>query len=254
MFNKIHNILKQKNILTHHNSGILIAKAADNLEGISLARGIVDEVVDKKTFVLLSGGRTPKELYKSLATEEALQPGAVGMVDERYGEKFHVDSNEKMIEASGLLRYLSLRHIPFYPILAKGETREEIADDYNSILRELQSVYQTSIGILGIGLDGHTAGIPSLSSKVKVQKSKLFSGTNLVTEYHDVGGKYGERVTMTFLGLSHLDLFLVLVFGDDKKEALDLVFSEGSEEEVPGRFYRRPEIAKKTLIITDQPL
>jgi len=37
----------------------------------------------------LSGGSTPKELYKRFATAEQITPGAVGMVDERYGEKFH---------------------------------------------------------------------------------------------------------------------------------------------------------------------
>ena len=49
-----------------------------------------------------------------------------------------------------------------------------------------------------------------------------------------------------------LDFLLVLVFGKDKREALRLVFKDGSEDDIPGRFYKRPEIAKKTLIITDQ--
>ena len=37
------------------------------------------------------------------------------------------------------------------------------------------------------------------------------------------------------------------VFGEDKKDALQKVFQEGSEEEIPGRFFKRPEIAKRTL-------
>ena len=63
---------------------------------------------------------------------------------------------------------------------------------------------------------------------------------------------FKERITMTFLGLSMLDVFIVLVFGEDKKDALEKVFTEGPEEEVPGRFFKRPEIAKRTLLITDQ--
>jgi hypothetical protein len=30
------------------------------------------------------------------------------------------------------------------------------------------------------------------------------------------------------------------------------MFTEGREEEIPARFFKRPEIAKKTLLITDQ--
>jgi len=65
---------------------------------------------------------------------------------------------------------------------------------------------------------------------------------------------FKERITMTFLGLSMLDILIVLVFGNEKQNALKLLFSEGSEEEIPSRFYQRPDIAKKTLLITDQQL
>jgi len=253
MLTKIQQILRDKNSFSHRNEGILIANVASAGDGVILATDMLTAVIDKKTLLLLSGGRTPKELYEALAATEKLEPGAVGLVDERYGEKFHENSNEKMIQDTGLLRYFSARDIPFYPILATGETREETADDYDLMLRELQTVYQKNVGILGIGLDGHTAGLPAQNEKRKSQIAKVYDEKyKLVTEYNDESGKYGKRVTMTFLGLSYLDLLLVLVFGDDKKAALDLVFSDGSEEEVPGRFYKRPEIAKKTLLITDQ--
>jgi 6-phosphogluconolactonase/glucosamine-6-phosphate isomerase/deaminase len=74
----------------------------------------------------------------------------------------------------------------------------------------------------------------------------------MVSSYSDLQGNFKERVSMTFLGLSMIDLFIVLVFGEVKKEALEKVFSDGSEEDVPGRFFKRPEIARRTLLITDQ--
>jgi 6-phosphogluconolactonase/glucosamine-6-phosphate isomerase/deaminase len=42
------------------------------------------------------------------------------------------------------------------------------------------------------------------------------------------------------------------VFGEDKQRALDGLFEEGAEEEIPARFFKRHEIAEKTLFITDQ--
>lgn len=57
---------------------------------------------------------------------------------------------------------------------------------------------------------------------------------------------------MNYKGLAMLDLLIVLVFGDDKKEALENMMRDGSEREIPARFFKRPEIAQKTVVITDQ--
>jgi 6-phosphogluconolactonase/glucosamine-6-phosphate isomerase/deaminase len=57
---------------------------------------------------------------------------------------------------------------------------------------------------------------------------------------------------MTFLGLSMLDLYILFVFGEAKKGALKKMFTNGSEEDLPARFFKRAEVAKKTVLITDQ--
>lgn len=252
MVEQIRQLLQEKNILSHFNQGILVASVSDTSEGIDLAKTILAGIIDKHMLLLLSGGRTPKDLYTSLAKEEAIIPGAVGMIDERFGLKFHENSNELMIRNTGFLRYLEMRDIPFYSILEQKKSISETATAYDDQLREFFSKYHKTIGILGIGIDGHTAGIPALDATFRSQHESLYSGTDVVSGYTDETGKYGERITMTFLGLAHLDLFLVLVFGVDKKSALDEVFSEGPEEVIPGRFFKQPSIAKRTLIITDQ--
>jgi 6-phosphogluconolactonase/glucosamine-6-phosphate isomerase/deaminase len=141
--------------------------------------------------------------------------------------------------------------IPFYPVLAEKRTREKTAEAYERDIAEVMAHYQKRIALLGIGLDGHTAGLPVGNAKFKLQNSKVY-GEYLVVDYKDSSGIYGERVTMTFAALAHLDLLIVLVFGADKQKALELVFSEGTDADIPGRFYKRPDIAKKTLFITDQ--
>lgn len=127
-------------------------------------------------------------------------------------------------------------------------------------LRYLFAGFPNRVATLGIGLDGHTAGIAGNrknSTELSVQDfhNRMFDDDQknmLASSYSDLHGMFKERVSMTFLGLSMIDIFIVLVFGEDKKEALEKVFSEGSEEEVPGRFFKRPEIARRTLLITDQ--
>ncbi len=252
MIDTITNIIQEKNILSHTNEGITICAVGNQNEGISLAKAFLTTVVDPKTMVYLSGGKTPRGLYEQFAREETFMAGAVGMVDERYGEKFHATSNETMFRDAGLIRYLEIRDIPFYPILGVDKTREETADAYDTAIRSLNLVFQKSIAFLGIGADGHTAGIAGNRADFTNPLFDFSQKSLLVSEFNDPAGMFKERVTMTFLALEMMDLLIVLVLGDDKKEALEKMFEKGSIEEIPARFYTNPEIAEKTVIITDQ--
>ncbi len=251
---EISTFLTQNNIRYHQNAGITICTVTDPQAGTALAKQLVYEIVDKKTSLYLSGGSL-KILYEQLAKEEKVTPGAVGLVDERYGEKFHLNSNEVMIKHTGFLRYLQVLDIPFYPIL-QGVGREETAEAYDNRVRELNSTFPKSVAILGIGPDGHTS---SVAPNRKDFKNPMFDQSQkhlFVSEFNDPKSAYGERVGMTFLGLSMLDVLIVVVFGHGKKEALNAMFDPPangrSEEDIPARFFKRPEIAKKTLLITDQ--
>jgi 6-phosphogluconolactonase/glucosamine-6-phosphate isomerase/deaminase len=250
MFETIELELKKLNIRSHKNRGITVCNVDSSKSGVDLAASLLYELVDRRAVLYLSGGSTPKTLYEKLSKEEVITPGAVGQIDERYGDPFHSRSNQLMIRETGFIRYLEILDIPFYPIL-EGKPREETADDYDQKFRELNAVFQKNIAILGVGSDGHTAGLPAQSHKSPVLDLKQ-DKFKLVTEYNDKKGVYKERVTMTFLGLEMQDVLLLLVFGDDKKEALEMMFEDGNEHEIPSRFYKRSDIAKKTLLITDQ--
>lgn len=259
-------LLTAKRIFSHDNKGVLVCSVKNPDEGTVLAKEIFYQTVDKKTLFYLSGGHTPQALYEQLAKEEIIIPGAVGLSDERYGLPMHEKSNERMIAESGLVRYFSFLDIPYYSIL-KGLPIQETAERYDELIRSLQTIYRKTVGIFGIGVDGHTAGI---APNRKDFKNPLFGDTllrfhpdhelkgegnqdySLFGWFNDDKGSLKERVTMTFLGISMLDFLVILVFGDNKKEALNLMFESGSEEDVPARFYLRSDIAKKTILITDQ--
>lgn len=254
MLDNIQKHLTNTNRINYRNEGILICPVIDSHTGVELALSLLSQIVGKKTVLYLSGGRTPKSLYEKITKEEQLIPGAVGIVDERYGEKFHKNSNEKMIRETGLLRYLEIRDVPFYPILQPELSHEETAAAYDQQLRKLNNTFPQSVAIMGIGADGHTSGI---APNRKDFTNPMFESSRnhlFVSEFDDPDSFYGERVGMTFLGLSMQDVLLVLVFGEDKKDALQRMFTDGSEEDIPSRFYKRADIAPKTLIITDQTI
>lgn len=229
---------------------ISVVTVGNQKEGLILANNILQKIIDSKTILFLSGGRTPKDLYISLAKEKKITPSAVALIDERYGEKFHENSNEKMIQDSGFISYLGGKNIRVFPIL-EGKDINQTAKDYDEEVRYFLHGFPKSVAILGIGLDGHTAGLPA-NPRLWQAGIAENSKSKLVVAYDDSEGFYKKRITMTFSGLSLLSILIVLVFGEDKKEALSKLFMQGSEEEIPGRFFKRKDIAPKTLFITDQ--
>lgn len=225
-------------------------------KGIALAKQKIYELCDKKTVLFLSGGNTPKSLYQQLTREKILDTGTVAMVDERYGHPSHPDSNERMIKETGLLDYFNEKKILFYSILKNGMHRDLNSKYYDEAVRFLFFHFRNSVGILGLGKDGHTAGIAPNRSDFKNPIFDEERAGLLVSDFKDPKileeGGFGERITLTFKGLSHFNNFIILAFGNDKKEALQKMFTQGPLEEIPGRFYLNPDIARKTILITDQ--
>jgi 6-phosphogluconolactonase len=225
-----------------------IIKVKNPQEGVEVCKRLLYEIVSKNSVLFLSGGSTPKALYETLAKEKKLNVGAIAMVDERFGEKLHENSNEKMIKDTGLIQYLAKQNIRFYPILA-NKIFAETAKDYDETIRYLFNYFPKSIAILGVGIDGHTAGLPAGMTNDQYQMSNK---TNLVTSFNNFPAAQKERITLTFLGLAKFDQLIVLVFGEDKKKALDLMFKNGSIAQIPSRFLTQKQISDKVILVTDQ--
>lgn len=228
-----------------------IVVISDFQKAIEKAKEILYSKVDRKTVLFLSGGSTPKSLYASLTKDAIIHPAAVGMIDERFGKKFHEKSNEAMIQETGFLDYLKKRDIPFYPIIKRSNSRKKTAGNYDKTTRDLFFHFPKSIAIMGIGIDGHTS---SLAPNRKDFTNPMFAEGKqqlFVGEFNDTKSEYKERIGMTFAGISLIDYFIVFVFGKEKKKALQKMFEVGPLEEVPGRFFVQ-QAFDKTVIITDQ--
>jgi 6-phosphogluconolactonase len=235
---------------------ILIVEAATAQKANEIVAEILNKYSDMKTSLFLSGGSTPKKLYELFADKKTLKAGAVGQVDERYGEKLHRNSNELMIKNTGLLDYFDSQNVRFYPILT-DKTIEDASKDYDESLRFIFKYFPKNVAIMGLGGDGHTAGIPAVS---EVSRRMMEDQSSLVSYYE--AEKYGQRITMNFNAISVLDLIIVLVLGQEKREILAQMFKfdpsvdagqgEREIEEFPAKFYLKPEIARKCILITDQ--
>lgn len=128
------------------------------------------------------------------------------LVDERYGDPGHADSNyQKLVDAG-----FESTGIPLTPVLLpNGESLQATAGRYESVLHDLMSQAQCVVIQLGIGADGHTAGV--LPHSIGVDSTKLI-------ESYD--GPDFRRITMTLGALRRVDQAFVFCYGADKATTL----------------------------------
>jgi 6-phosphogluconolactonase/glucosamine-6-phosphate isomerase/deaminase len=243
--------------------GLRVIQTEGEKAGSDMAAEYLYEIADKQTVLFLSGGNTPANLYCRLAKEANLNIGAAAMVDERYGEAGHDKSNEAMIGRSGLTEYFQSNNIPFYAILEKEQDIARSASNYDRRVRSLLLQYAKAVAILGIGEDGHLAGIapnrPDFTDPLfSAERADLLVDYFVDPKEMSAEGVskapfgFGERITMTMRGLSKMDRLIVLAFGEKKKAALSSLFENGPIEQVPARFIKNGFVAGKTILITDQ--
>lgn len=194
-------------------------------------------VADHGRFTIaLSGGSTPRQLYRVLASpphakEVAWDSWHVFWGDERCVPPDHEDSNYRM--ASEVL----LDHVPIPPDHVhrmRGEIApHKAADEYESVLRE---VFQTGLPsfdlvLLGLGEDGHTAS--------------LFPGTDAMQEEHRLAQAnwaphlQAHRLTFTFRLINAARAVAFVATGESKARVLrEVLEPEPGESARPAAMVR----------------
>lgn len=197
-----------------------------------LAEKLLPQLKQQTALLTLSGGSAIEveiDLLKKL--EPVWHNLTICLIDERFGAAGHADSNWTQLRASGLPE-----QIQKYEIL-KNDDFEKTVTGFNNFLSESVSKYDLLIGILGIGTDGHTAGLlpgsPPLKSSVWAAG---FQGPDYV------------RITATPLFLSQLDLTYVYALGEAKWSQLKAFEQDLPAETQPAQVLKR---SKQLTILTD---
>jgi len=216
-----------------------IIRCKDKKEASEKALELLSKAVDKDTLLFLSGGTSPDLLYQLIARDKKLRPGAIALIDERYGLPMHENSNEKMIESTGLVRHLNNEGIPYFKIL-KEDNMDIVAEQYEQTIQKLFKKFPKKLAVMGIGSDGHTAGIkPGLD----------YDHSRWVVAYDDINGPFGKRITLTFEALNEVNEFIIIVFGENKRAILEKMFQEQDIKSLPAAFYAKN--SAKVIILTD---
>jgi len=230
---------------------ISIIKTASLAEGTKKALNLILEN-NKQSVIWLSGGSSPRPLYEKLSKEENFKPAAAALIDERFGEPGHKDSNEKMVRETGLIDALAKNNISFFaPLDSKFlilDSLEQTAKNYEQVVKDLIDDHSQHIMIMGLGPDGHTAGLfPEISPTNKYvigYKTKL-------NEFH-------ERITVTPKTIKTLAykgaILVILAFGDNKKEAIAKMLHHNSQsaEAAGATYHHLINCGCQIHLITDQ--
>src|SRR5262245_26574628 len=180
----------------------------------------------------LSGGNTPRALYKQMAAAPRLPWDRMVFCfgDERNVPPDHPESNARMVQQT-LTEQPFVSQSSVYRI--RGELpAEEAAADYEQTLRTLFPGITTfpsfDLVLLGLGPDGHTASLFPYSPA-------------LAERSHWVAANWVEklrmkRITLTFPVLNAAAEVLFLVVGEDKAWALKEVLRGSAPiSEIPAR-------------------
>ncbi len=162
----------------------------------------------KKVLWLLSGGSNlPASVEVMDNVSAALSKNlTVSLIDERFGEEGHPDSNWTKLLAAGF----DVKQGSLLPILKPGLNFEQTVERFQKILKDGRENNQTVIVQLGIGEDGHVAGILP-DSPAALEKKDLVCGYQ---------SQPFLRLTATFPAIKKADIIYAFAFGSNKQAAL----------------------------------
>ncbi len=183
----------------------------------------------KKVLWLLSGGSgglVCAEVSKRLRAVDKSNL-YVTLTDERYGEVNHKDENMRILYDHGF----SLPGATVYRPLS-GESLSDTVSSFGNWLKGVDQKVDYVFAVLGIGEDGHTAGIKPHSPAV--ESSRLVEGYQ---------GDDFKRITITPRYLRGVNEAVVQAFGESKHIVIQhLLFDNGKIEDFP--MYLIRDIAK----------
>lgn len=180
-----------------------------------LSRRLTQELRENKNVLwLVSGGSNIQSAVKVMAMipVELQMQLTVLLVDERYGEIGHGDSNHQQLLDAGVNPGDAI----FLNVLESGLSLDETIARYKSIAGQAFEEADTVIALMGIGADGHIAGIlPNSHASYESEKYVVGYQADPYT-----------RVTLTFPALRRISAAYVFAYGESKIDALKKLKSE----------------------------
>lgn len=178
-------------------------------------------------------GITVAVRVSQLLSDIALKKLSITLTDERFGPIAHDESNWAQLTKNGF----SMTGATLLPVLS-GANLEHTILNFDQSLARLFQENDYRIGLFGIGIDGHTAGILPGSSAVTAKTLACGYEAEMFT-----------RITMTPRAIAYLDEAIVYAMGHSKKEVLQSMRGDIALDKQPAQALKH---AGKLDIFSDQ--
>ena len=213
--------------------------AGEQIERILFARK------NSPILLLLSGGSAFKVL-DYVSTDALGGNVTVSMIDDRYSENQEVNNFSQLLKHDFTKKCTDAGCYIFGTQVNVRETMAEHEQRYERMLKDWTEKNPEGkvIALMGIGTDGHTAGIMPFPENKPVFDN-LFEHEEDYAVAYDAKEKTEHPLRMTVTNnflRKHVDYAVVYATGDEKREALENVISETGEIHVtPARVIREME-------------
>lgn len=180
--------------------------------------------------LIVSGGSTPKGIFALLSKEQLdWSKVYITLADERWVDKNHKDSNEKMIK--NILLQNKAKKATFIGLKQEEDNLEIAEKTCNKELKKFP--FPATVCLLGMGEDGHTASLfPNSDELVNIIYEKQLTCKTCRPKFapHD-------RITLTPEVLSESENLILHIVGEKKTKVLKEALKEGDVFSMPIRLF-----------------
>lgn len=182
---------------------------------------------NNRASLAVSGGSTPISLFKKISRLELNWTSIdITLVDDRWVEPSHEDSNESLVRGY-LLKY-NAADASFFPLKNNTESAQVGQSLCEKSLGQLRR--PLDVTVLGLGIDGHTASLfpcsKELSVAMDVNNNSNYIATTPKSAPH-------ERISLTRSAISRSNNIILHITGHSKLDALALAMKTKDSNIMP---------------------